>query len=181
MRARIRVDDQGRLDCRSTERRLYREDVELMAYCGNTVARKVVEWCCYKGWNYTDHAYHVQPCADAPSFSAWLSGIEMWGRMSLVRAACAAARVALEKHCQMPYGQCPCRPFKAVRAAESWVRCPCEEHQRAWHQISTGAGAQEWCPSPAFSDVRAILAADRLTGGGLAGEAICAALIGWLR
>ncbi len=72
------------------------------------------------------------------------------------------------------------KALKAIKAAEVWLDCPCDEHQKAWHMASTGTGASEWWPSPAFSMRQAIQASAQLAKPEAVRSAIRKDVVPWL-
>lgn len=82
--------------CNGTGFRLYRESVELRAYCGDKAARKVVGWCCMR------HAAGLPGeggrCHSDYDLATWLQGLSRcWGQ--IVRKREQRARL-LERRCR---------------------------------------------------------------------------------
>lgn len=69
------------------------------------------------------------------SLAIWVAALERWGAPACVRAAIAAARLALPtiegKAYLGPAARSAARD--ALRAAEAWARCPCDAHAEAGH------------------------------------------------
>ena len=196
--------------------------VELAAYCGDEVSRLVVgviypcKLCSGSGWCWlastAGNAYRMQ-AGPRPAlhhekwsepirvacqcFKDWLSGLSRWGRPVLVRAACAAARVALHvwegtRGAARPDAggwAADMAPRRAIEAAEAWLACPCEEHLAVWAPFrSLGAypDLPEWVPRSfdtrsdrAQNPLARVQSAARLTGEQPVREAIQRALVEW--
>lgn len=174
-----------------------RPRVELAAYCGDEASRHAGG---LEGWATPN----INP-TERP-FSEWLAGLSRWGPRVLVRAAIAAARVALRflpcggsPHRQQgkagrwyrkvgiePCGAgewepCECdEARRAIEAAEAWVECPCEEHLLAWWE-AVPQPPLTWVPVPLDTELGhlAIQGAAQLAGEAPVRSAIQRALISW--
>lgn len=141
---------------------------------------------------------------DTARFSHWLRGLSRWGAEAQVRAAIAAARVALPVWEHADAGQTEggyrlevenidmqggTAPRRAIEAAEAWVACQCEEHIQAWRTTCSlvAMGRHPWLPHALTADsperaaslVGSIAAAARLAGEAPVREGIQRALIEW--
>ncbi len=200
---------------------------ELAAYCGHEGAR--LAWGC-RTWG-TLPLYQENPkpnpgpdgtlyefvgvstdLAPAYALAPWVRGLSRWGAEAQVRAAIAAARVALERWEEqegliswegkpgirdaawewrlLPEDHPKRSPRRAIEAAESWVACPCEEHEVAWSRagIACAGGGNlvlAWLPIPADVDThehnlgQVPRNAAHLAGEAPVREAIQRALIEW--
>lgn len=167
---------------------LLRARVELAAYCGDEAAGATL--------------------APAPPLPDWLAGLSRWADVGpvpgwvLVRAAVAAARVALEEmRCDDPHSNSPdwqapaghraatcgsgAAPRRAIEAAEVWLDDPTvcvSEWTRACCRGTNDCVA--WLPWPPRSETEDDYAARvrhaaRLAGEQPVREAICRSLVEW--
>jgi hypothetical protein len=180
-----------------------RARVELAAYCGDEAARAVVAVAeCrpplpsgrWESWSHMD---------EFQALSAWLRGLSRWADVGhapgwvLVRAAVAAATAFAAHQGLEGWARIECRDpndamgpacreearseLRAIEAAEAWLACPCEEHERAW-QAAFAVLPLLWLPSPPSeqaSHEAEITQAARLAGEAPVREAIQKALVDW--
>jgi len=177
------LDDPG--SCHSCAGLSLRSRVEMGAYCGDEGARLALS--CVDPhpcgcWRPTGTA---PPCKHS-ELGPWARALSRWGQAVHVRAAVAAARVALPAW-RSYHDPGTHRPRLAIEAAEAWLADPCEERLRAWQQAMTHR-TPLWTPFPVHDDERHGLAHDypdcvqmsaRLAGEAPVREAIQSALIGW--
>lgn len=168
-----------------------RARLELAAYCGSEAARLALgpRAClplCF-GPNAAGESVHAEGCPawwhDRAAFPLWLSGLSRWVNIGpvpgwvSVRAAVAAARVALDAHPdapgKAPRGTWPRSPLagleraeaynaprRAIEAAEAWLACPCERHSQA----CAGVGAAHNLPE-GFYELVEMVTLDYTHGG----------------
>ena len=141
--------------------------VELAAYCGDPVARRVIyghlpDWISPSHTHIRDDAYgrawSVEPLPD------WASRLQsLWGREVCVRAAVTAARLALPvweegnlapHACFQSGAAISCAapeqhaPLEAIEAAERWLEDQSEENAQAAGDAAV-AGLPRWAMIPA--------------------------------
>lgn len=181
---------------------LTRSQVELAAYCGHEAARVVLGWCRFAPDN--DACTHCRHCGNGRvshhpetlGLADWLRGLGWWWG-ALLRAAVAAARVALEtfecKHededergcwdCQNTgYDNAEGKAAeRAIEAAEAWIGWPSVRRAMAWDRAHFSAAAYGcgWTPQRAGGHRGSCLWCSRLAGEQPVREAICAALTEW--
>lgn len=100
------------------------ERLELAAYLGDPAARLAVSV--------------PGPDPTAPwtrdELAGWVVGLRRWGKVSCVRAAVAAARLALPVwERQFPQDD---RPHRVLGVAEDWIRCPCAYHTARAREVA---------------------------------------------
>lgn len=145
------------------------------------------------GCDFTEVDEEWWPTRPPAALAPWLSGLSRWGPHVLVRAAVAAARVALpvwaERECgeghnpDLSICQLAQPPLRAIEAAEAWLACPCEEHRWKWADAWAGGtdwfSAPEWLPGTIQGAGESIQDAAHLAGEPAVRAAICTALIEW--
>ena len=184
-----------------------RARVELAAHCRDEAARAVIpiaEAHHPSGrWTSWEHMDQHQ------ALGAWVKSLARWSDIHpralgwvLVRAAVAAARVALEEmRCDDPHSNSPdwqaprghratgcasgAAPRRAIAAAEAWLAGdPTEERWTAFHVAYVEAGHLAWLPPPCSTAhvariLDAISAAAALAGEAPVRRAICDSLVSW--
>lgn len=141
--------------------------VELAAYCGAEWARSAIGRtmqhvaCSCRGWDTT----HGHTDIRWAPFSAWVEGLERWGRETRVRAAVAAARLVDRVRREAspnvtPHDLGSWRDQVAViEAAEAWLSDQTEERRQiwvlAWNAVAVGFPEFErmlfWLPVPFYA------------------------------
>lgn len=149
---------------------LHDERVRLAAHLGHAVAREAL-------------ALEGPPMA---ALSAWAQHLFEWGQGACVRAALAAARVALAAEDAGAQGD----PSAALGAAEAWLACPCPSHYREAEAFNARRGelpAWAWqtvtaahcAPRACWHHVQAISAAAQVAGEAAVRAAVRDALVAW--
>ncbi len=132
---------------------LTRKRLELVAYCGDEVARRVlgrpwkrglpksvagIDHGSYSAGKLGTGSEHIPWNLVEEQVQRWARGLARWGQATCVRAVAAAARVALAALRRQPFaryfGETTCAK-RAVKATEAWLACPCEEHRSACNQL----------------------------------------------
>lgn len=104
---------------------LSRERLELAAYCGHEAARRVI--------GASVVAAPRAPAELVELFSEEVADLE-WFIRGLARWGvpwCARAALAIGRHVLPLAGPFEDEAAAALRATETWLRCPCEEHRAA--------------------------------------------------
>lgn len=134
--------------------------------------------------------------ATSRDLAAWTRGLARWGAPVLVRAACAAGRVALPVWEQADAGATEggymlhvqnidmtdgSAPRRALDAAEAWLAEPTEERLQAWREAWVYV-PEAWLPGqddPPHVLAQRVERAARLAGEGPVRAAVSAALCSW--
>lgn len=115
---------------------LSRERLELAAYCGSEAARAVVGFGdrTVPGWP----DILVADIVGEKRFRDWVHGLSRWQRAAGAQAAVAAAWAAWRhrkihhlSRARFSFTASQLRASQAIRVAEAWANCPCEEHKEA--------------------------------------------------
>ena len=173
----------------------------MAAYCGDEGAQEALGlWRCKECGCCC--SVETRGCLQCP-LAYWVRDLRHWGQAVQVRAAVAAARVALCEHeregslafvqamanrahgKEMAFQQFHA-PRRAIEAAEAWLAAPSDATQESWRRANVAAGYpfhSDWLP-PAFNmdavpREETLQRCARLAGEAPVREAIQSALIGW--
>ncbi len=110
--------------------------IELAAYCGHGAAYALQR----EGWGGFPPGWLRD--SRSKTWVHFVEGLGRFGNETRIRAALAAARVALphviarQPGCILsvgdPCGECPhCQARCTIEAVRAWLKCPCEKHAKA--------------------------------------------------
>lgn len=166
-------------DCQGIGRAPLRVGLELAAYCGDEASRLVLgPITCRR----SDPECHAECEIGAPCpFPAWTQGLACWGRECQVRAAVAAAELALVKVDVTELSPTPSRGIVLAHRAITSVKAslvigePIDNIADNW-RARTDVPSWARCWEPGYSIPDAV----RVAGEQPVREAICGALTEWV-
>ena len=149
-----------------------RHMVEHAAYCGHEGAESVLGWLCAGnthlslglGWRVWSKGKRLVPRGRTNNLGEWLQGLNRWATAPLRAAVAAGWAVAGGYRCDCSdaiegwgcptcqntgwFGEGALEAVAALEAAEAWLECLCDKHERAWRREFLATSMPGWAPFP---------------------------------